>query len=503
MAESYLSDHGDSIGSNTNSAFNSFFDWNNEMRSAKLSRNSSAPENNSILGAGAATEPDFIDFNDGTRRITQSTGRGLIEYINDSEPGERVVYTNDIANDHQTFQYDRAPQNQERNTEEQERQEQTRQLGEAIQNFIKALVALSMLYSRWMQQNYAGGGNQGGDTGYGGYDRPTAGPDSGNANQDSDFTPAPRPVRPRPQPPAQPRNPRSDTANPGSGNTDRPSGSRYEDTGITRGRTIFRDDFNGERGERPNQAVFDTAHIGADGKTRQRGESIHEDGIISANNTVQDGEGHLQLFPVRQRTYDEVGKEYVNYTKGSMHTTNGLNFNLKDHPDGIAIEVRAKHPTRDGAKFNALWIMTERWAADPAKGERQGDTIEYDAAEGGGADIAIHYPTKGESGKSEDHYGGGAHPKDVNFNDGNFHTYTIVITPNEKTGRGDVVQYVDGKKEFAKENVFPGDKDLHLKASLEISPKWTHKTLTGPGGMNSDAAGVIDYIDVSELKKRS
>ncbi len=184
-----------------------------------------------------------------------------------------------------------------------------------------------------------------------------------------------------------------------------------------------------------------------------------------------------------------------------MHTTDGLNFSLKDHPEGIAIEVRAKHPTRDGAKFNALWIMTERWAADPAKGERQGDTIEYDAAEGGGADIAIHYPTKGESGKSEDHYGGGAHPKDVNFNDGNFHTYTIVITPNEKTGGGDVVQYVDGKKEFAKENVFPGDKDLHLKSSLEISPKWTHKTLTGPGGMDSDAAGVIDYIDVSELKK--
>jgi hypothetical protein len=33
-----------------------------------------------------------------------------------------------------------------------------------------------------------------------------------------------------------------------------------------------------------------------------------------------------------------------------------------------------------------------------------------------------------------------------------------------------------------------------------IVQKWPHKTLTGPGGMDSDAAGVIDYVDVSELK---
>jgi hypothetical protein len=35
-----------------------------------------------------------------------------------------------------------------------------------------------------------------------------------------------------------------------------------------------------------------------------------------------------------------------------------------------------------------------------------------------------------------------------------------------------------------------------------VSPKWTVKTHTSAGGMNSDAAGIIDYVDVSELKKK-
>lgn len=107
---------------------------------------------------------------------------------------------------------------------------------------------------------------------------------------------------------------------------------------------------------------------------------------------------------------------------------------------------------------------------------------------------------KNSEGKSEDNYGGGAHPKDVDIDDGQFHTYTVVIKPNSETGKGDVTEYIDGKKEFSKDNVFPANKPIHLKASLEVSPKWTHKTLTGPGGMDSNAAGVIDYLDVSELK---
>lgn len=284
---------------------------------------------------------------------------------------------------------------------------------------------------------------------------------------------------------------------------DSDSGHTLADTGIKRGRTIYRDDFNGARGERPNQNVFDTAHIGPEGQTRQRGPSIHEDAIINQNNTVMDGDGHLVLFAQKQRTFDDKADEYVNYTKGSLNTGKGLHFNLKDHPDGVVIEVRAKHPTAPGAKFDALWIMTDHWAADPKKGEKEKDTVEFDAAEGGGADITVHYPVKDASGNSVSKYGGGAHPTDVKFDDGQWHTYTVVIKPNKETGRGDVVEYVDGKKEFSKESVFPGDKDLHLRTSLEVSPKWTHKTLTGEGGMDSTAAGELDYLDFAELAPHS
>jgi hypothetical protein len=80
--------------------------------------------------------------------------------------------------------------------------------------------------------------------------------------------------------------------------------------------------------------------------------------------------------------------------------------------------------------------------------------------------------------------------------DGKFHTYTVAISHN-----GDVVQYIDGKQAFAQKDVFPTDKVLHVKASLEVSPKWTGKKYTGDGGLNSDGAGIIDYLDVSEMKK--
>ncbi len=275
--------------------------------------------------------------------------------------------------------------------------------------------------------------------------------------------------------------------------------TKYADTGVKRGRTIYRDDFSGSKGDHPNSNVFDTQHIGPDGLTRQRGASIQENAMISDNNTVMDGNGHLQLFADKQRTLDPKTGEYVDYTKGSFNTgrdaaTNekGLTFNLKDHPNGIVIETRAKHPTNPGAKFDALWIMTDHWAADPAKGEKKKDTIEYDAAEGGGAGITVHYPVKDASGKSVSIYGGGAHRK---LEDGKFHTYTVSISHN-----GDVVEYIDGKQAFAQKDVFPTDKELHLKASLEVSPKWTGKKYTGDGGLNSDGAGMIDYLDVSELK---
>ncbi|MBS1953726.1 MAG: hypothetical protein JST89_06065 [Cyanobacteria bacterium SZAS-4] len=273
---------------------------------------------------------------------------------------------------------------------------------------------------------------------------------------------------------------------------------RFANTGVQRGRTIYRDDFSGSKGEHPNSNVFDTQHIGPDGKTRQRGPSIHEDAMISDANTVMDGKGHLQLFADKQRTFDPESGEYVNYTKGSLHTApdaanheKGLTFNLKDYPNGIVIETRAKHPTNPGAKFDALWIMTDHWAADPAKGEKKRDTIEYDAAEGGGAGITVHYPVK-EGDKSVSYTGGYHH---MDLEDGKFHTYTVAISHN-----GNVVQYVDGEKVFSQKDVFPTDKDLHLKASLEVSPQWTHKKYTGDGGMNSDGAGIIDYLDVSELK---
>lgn len=275
---------------------------------------------------------------------------------------------------------------------------------------------------------------------------------------------------------------------------------RYADTGVERGRTLFRDDFNGKLGEEPNRKVFDTEHIGADGKTRQRGDSIQEKGIIDEKNTVMDGEGHLQLFAQKEKTWDPVAKEFVPYTKGSYHTSDGMNFKLDDHPDGVVIEVRAKHPTAPGAKFNALWIMTRDWTAK--QGEKPGSTVEYDAAEGGGADIAIHWPYKDENGDTKVKHPGGFHPKDVDFEDGKFHTYTVVLTKNPETGRGDVTQYIDGKKEYSAKNIFPNDKPLHIKASMEVSPKWTGKTLTSEGGLNSDAAGIIDYVDVSELKKK-
>lgn len=291
-----------------------------------------------------------------------------------------------------------------------------------------------------------------------------------------------------------------DTKSGGAHAGDNGAHGAYADTGVVRGKTIYRNDFNGARGEMPDQKVFDTAHIGPDGKTRQRGPSIDEDGITSQRNTVLDGDGHLQLFPQKEKTYDPVAKEYVDYTKGTMNTAQGLRINLKDHPDGVVIEVRAKHPTAVGSKFDALWIMTDNWAADASKGQKQGDTVEFDAAEGKHADITVHYPTK-VGGVTKDHWGGSAHPTDVDFNDGKFHTYTVVIKPNKQTGRGDVVEYVDGKKEFEKESVFPGGTDLHLRSSLEVSPKWTKQVFKGEGGMDSNAAGVIDYLDVSELGK--
>lgn len=513
MTESYGFERGENGISSQ--PYQSFFDYNREMREANL--NSNRINTGEKMPTG---EPIYLDFGNPSRITKYEDGRTVFEYENSNQ---QVNYDSP-AN---------ARTEQEQMRQDEMRENQSRQIMQALQNIMQALVTLSMLCQRMMSGNdtgYGGGGQSGSGQFGGGYDGGAGGyPDGGSGSGDIPALPQPQPTRPRPERP-RPDRPRSETPRDNKPETDAPgkenpsepgdrdteggganppitdSGSqsgRYANTGIERGRTIFRDDFSGNRGERPNQDIFDTAHIGADGKTRQRGESIDEDGIISVKNTVQDGNGHLQLFPVKERTYDEVGKEYVNYTKGSMHTTDGLNFNLKDHPDGVAIEVRAKHPTRDGAKFNALWIMTERWAADPSKGESKGDTIEYDAAEGGGADIAIHYPVKDmATGKSKDNYGGGAHP-DIDFEDGKFHTYTVVITPNDKTGRGDVVQYIDGKKVFSKENVFPGDKDLHLKSSLEISPKWTKKTLTGPGGMDSDAAGVIDYMDISELKRRS
>lgn len=569
MALIHSFDRSDNTTTGSQNSNQSFFDWNSEMRAA----NQGFGRTSDTLTSSRFAEHAFLDFGDSLPQTSAaSENNRVVEIRRGDGPQDKVILTNDGAgkisyidtSNKQTTEWDGRKYE---SPEEESRQEQTIQMQQALQNFVRAIVQLCMIYSRLLQQNYCGGsdsnyggGNSGGygDTGSGGYDMPTAGPDSGYSNPDRVVPAAPRPARPRPQQPSVPRdigsnsgsnngsnndshngsnagadskggsnegnsgsdrgnnssdrgnsgdskgNAGSDRGNSGNdtGKNDSPSGSRYENTPVVRGRTIFRDDFNGARGEMPNQKVFDTAHIGADGKTRQRGPSIDEDGIIDVKNTVQDGKGHLQLFAEREKTYDPVAKEYVNYTKGSMHTTDGLNFNLKDHPNGVVVEVRAKHPTADGAKFNALWLMTERWTADPSKGEVKGDTIEYDAAEGGGADIAIHYPVKDmATGKTKDNYGGGAHPTEVDFNDGKFHTYTVVITPNEKTGKGDVVQYVDGKKVFQKENVFPGDKDLHLKASMEVSPKWTKKTLTGPGGMDSDAAGVIDYIDVSELKR--
>lgn len=295
---------------------------------------------------------------------------------------------------------------------------------------------------------------------------------------------------PEPKPPV-------DTPHSGSGQTN----SHLHEFGLDLGKTIYHNDFNGAKGSQPDPKILDTAHIAANGGTRQRGPSIHENAIISQNNSVLDGNGHLQIFPVKQRTYDEKGKEWVDYTKGSMVSTNDLDLKLKDHPGGYVVELRAKHPTAPGAKFDALWMETDTWAADPAKGQKPRDTVEFDAAEGGGADITVHYPVKNNEGKSEDHYGGGAHPKDLNLEDGQFHTYDIVVTPNAKTGRGDITEYIDGKKRFSGESIIPKDAQMHLQTSLEISPKWTKKVYTGDGGMNSTGAGQLDYLTVTDLNK--
>lgn len=510
----------------------SFFDYNSEMKNSSLFPPNKS--NDSPAFGKTDLEPASIDFGDLSNLYT-GTGSGA----RSTPSSERVIQTGPCEasdtfeyNNPSKFTYDRNSSNEIEQSEQFE-QNQTRQLLEMAQKLMQTLVALSMLYGQWLQQNSAGsmsGNNNGNDSGsaapdadYGNSDnypsRPAnnskpkppsidkAGGTSKPHNQNNQNNPDKSPNkddsddRGNTDSPERPGSEKSENAA-NSDNSASPSGTKYADTGVERGRTIFRDDFSGARGEMPNQKIFDTAHIGADNKDRQRGPSIDEDGIARRENTVMDGNGNLQMFAKQEKTWDPVAKEYVNYTKGTYHTTDGLNFNLKDHPEGVVVEVRAKHPTADGAKFNALWIMTERWSADPAKGESKGDTIEYDAAEGGGADIAIHYPVRdAETGKSKDNYGGGAHP-DIDFNDGKFHTYTVAITPNSKTGRGDVVQYVDGKKVLEKENVFPGDKPLHIKASMEVSPKWTHKTLTGPGGMDSNASGVIDYVDISELKKK-
>ncbi len=122
MAESYLSDHGDRIGTNTNGAFNSFFRLE-QWKCATPRQTRIVPPLKAIptLGVGSATEPDFIDFSADPRSTTDSNGRAKIEYRIDSGPGDKVVFTNNIADAHQIFQYDSAPQNQERNTEAQEK----------------------------------------------------------------------------------------------------------------------------------------------------------------------------------------------------------------------------------------------------------------------------------------------------------------------------------------------------------------------------------------------
>jgi|GEM_PF-4209408 len=283
-------------------------------------------------------------------------------------------------------------------------------------------------------------------------------------------------------------------------NTGGLTNSHLHDLGLNLGKSVYYNDFNGAKGSQPDPRILDTAHISANGGTRQRGDSIHENAIIDKDNSVLDGNGHLQIFPTKERTYDEKGKEWVDYKKGSMVSTNSLDMNLKDHPGGYVVELRAKHPTATGAKFDALWMETDTWAADPAKGQKKGDTLEFDAGEGGGADITVHYPVKNSEGKSEDNYGGGAHPKDLNLEDGQFHTYDVVVTPNAKTGRGDITEYIDGIKRFSGESIVPKDAQMHLQTSLEISPKWTKKIYTGDGGMNSTGAGQLDYLTVTDLK---
>lgn len=541
MSEPNHFDCGDRSSSTQNS-FSNFFDWNSEMRLASSSKSSSDSSNTG--GRSSVSEPEFIDFT-ASEKIADPYARSnqFAAFDRDTSPSNARNFSADgktadsphassdhcCDSDNRSSDGDPLDKHQESDRQrllEQQESQLRRQVIQMMETLIRDLFALAMLCQQMNRDTGSGGGSGRGHAGsggeHGGHDPAPEAPSRPSAPEipstpihpstpEKPATPGKPSAPEKPSTPAAPDKPHQPDKSPspdhpsaphgsGNSNNDSPSGSKYADTGISRGKTIYRDDFNGSRGEKPNQEIFDTAHIGADGKTRQRGPSIDEDAIISTNNTVQDGHGHLQMFPVRQKTYDPVAKEYVDYTKGSYHTTDGLNFNLKDHPNGIVIEERAKHPTAPGAKFDALWLMTEHWAADPAKGEKQGSTIEYDAAEGGGADITVHYPVKNSEGKSEDHYGGGAHPKDVDIDDGQFHTYTVVIKPNSETGKGDVTEYIDGKKEFSKANVFPADKPIHLKASMEVSPKWTHKTLTGPGGMDSDAAGVIDYLDVSELK---
>ena len=162
-------------------------------------------------------------------------------------------------------------------------------------------------------------------------------------------------------------------------------------------------------------------------------------------------------------------------------------------PEGVVIETRAQYPTVNGAKFNPLWITTDHWTAKANKGEKLGDTIEYDAAEGDAIQdsqqqagrkkngITIHNAYDDGTGTT-DHYGGFQH--NIATEDGLFHTYTVKIT-----GDGSVTQFVDGQKVFSKARAFPTDKELSLKASMALKDK----SAVG-------AVGYIDYLDLSTLK---
>ncbi len=215
MAQSFLSDRGDSTTSSSSAEPKSFFDWNEEMRAAK---EGGAATDNTGSPSASATEPTYLVFGPGTHTITRSESGVKTENTVTIKEGdklkvavdENVVITTEqkcseifVYDPPVTFRNERV-----QNQELQERQDQTNEYTQGFQNFARALYNYLMLCNSSMQLNYFGSnsnaysGNYAGDeTGYTTYDAPTAGPESGMYFR-YDTPAASRPARMRAQPPA-------------------------------------------------------------------------------------------------------------------------------------------------------------------------------------------------------------------------------------------------------------------------------------------------------------